>query len=56
MDAITPTVTFDTILGRCAVRWSDAGITGVRLPGAGCRPGPGLEDGGPVPEFVRASR
>ena len=26
-------VTFDTELGRCAVRWTDAGISGVLLPG-----------------------
>jgi methylated-DNA-[protein]-cysteine S-methyltransferase len=46
-------VTFDTVLGRCAVRWSDAGITGVLLPGASGRPGPAYEDGAAVPPFVR---
>ena len=49
----TSTVTFETELGRCAVRWTEAGISGVLLPTAGGRPGPGLEDGEPVPRFVR---
>jgi methylated-DNA-[protein]-cysteine S-methyltransferase len=46
-------VTFDTSLGRCAVRWSDAGITGVLLPVPGGRPGPAIEDGTCVAPFVR---
>ena len=46
------TVTFDTELGQCAVRWSDAGITGVLLPKAGGRPGPVFEEGAAVPRFV----
>ncbi len=46
-------VTFDTALGRCAVRWSDAGIAAVLLPITGGRPGPALEDGVDVPPFVR---
>ena len=52
----TPTVhmvTFDTELGRCAVRWSDAGITGVLLPSTAGRPGPRIEDGVELPPFVR---
>ena len=49
----TSLVTFDTALGRCAVRWSDAGITGVLLPIAGGRHGPALEDGVDMPLFVR---
>ena len=56
MDAMTtPTtmITFDTALGRCAVRWSDAGITGVLLPVPSRRPGPAVEDGVEVPPFVR---
>jgi methylated-DNA-[protein]-cysteine S-methyltransferase len=48
----TSTVTFETELGRCAVRWSDAGISGVLLPKAGGRPGPAFEDGAAVPGFV----
>jgi methylated-DNA-[protein]-cysteine S-methyltransferase len=47
----SPTVTFDTALGRCAIRWSDVGITGVLLPKAGGRPGPSFEVGA-VPAFV----
>jgi methylated-DNA-[protein]-cysteine S-methyltransferase len=46
-------VTFDTALGRCAVRWSETGITGVLLPSASGRPGPAFEDGVSVPPFVR---
>ena len=49
----TSQVTFDTALGRCAVRWSDAGISGVLLPIAGGRAGPAIEDGVDVPPFVR---
>ena len=45
------TVTFETELGRCAVRWSDVGVTGVLLPKAGGRPGPSFEVGA-VPIFV----
>jgi methylated-DNA-[protein]-cysteine S-methyltransferase len=45
--------TFDTALGRCAVRWSHAGVTGVLLPKAGGRPGPLFEDDVARPEFVR---
>ena len=49
----TSMVTFETELGRCALRWTDAGISGVLLPKAGGRPGPAIEDGVAVPEFVR---
>ena len=53
MDVLTPAmVTFDTELGRCAVRWSDTGITGVLLPKSGGRPGPAFEQGVPLPRFV----
>jgi methylated-DNA-[protein]-cysteine S-methyltransferase len=45
------TVTFDTALGRCAVRWNELGITSMLLPKAGGRPGPSFELGG-VPAFV----
>ena len=50
---MTSTVTFDTALGRCAVRWNGAGITGVLLPHRNGRPGPSIEDGTEVPQFVR---
>ena len=48
----TSMVTFDTELGRCAVRWSEAGISGVLLPQSGGRPGPSYEEGVAVPRFV----
>jgi methylated-DNA-[protein]-cysteine S-methyltransferase len=53
MDTLTtPTVTFATALGRCAVRWGDAGITAVLLPLSGGRPGRAFEDRADVPAFV----
>ena len=48
----TSMVTFETELGRCAIRWSEAGITGVLLPKTGGRPGPLFEEGAAVPRFV----
>lgn len=52
----TPHVTFDTALGRCAVRWTDAGINRVLLPTpGGDRPGPRFEDpavAAQLPPFV----
>lgn len=54
MDSLkTSTVTFDTELGRCAVRWTEAGISGVLLPIPGGRSGLRIEDGADVPPFVR---
>jgi methylated-DNA-[protein]-cysteine S-methyltransferase len=49
----TTEVTFETALGRCAVRWSDRGIASVLLPSRDPRPGPRIEDGAAVPAFVR---
>lgn len=49
----TDQVSFDTALGRCAVRWSDAGITGVLLPLRGGRPGPTVEERTDIPGWVR---
>jgi methylated-DNA-[protein]-cysteine S-methyltransferase len=49
----TNQVSFETALGRCAVRWTDAGISGVLLPHRDGRPGTSIEDGVEVPEFVR---
>jgi methylated-DNA-[protein]-cysteine S-methyltransferase len=49
----TQMITFDTALGRCAVRWNEAGISGVLLPVRDGRPGPAIEDGTEVPPFVR---
>jgi methylated-DNA-[protein]-cysteine S-methyltransferase len=48
----TTTITFETALGRCCVRWSDAGITAVLLPSPrldGLPP----SDTANVPAFVR---
>ena len=45
-------ITFETELGRCAVSWSDAGISGVMLPGDRAMPGRLAEDAGDVPAFV----
>jgi methylated-DNA-[protein]-cysteine S-methyltransferase len=50
---IASTATFDTALGRCAVRWTDAGIAGVLLPGTAGRTGPDHASAGDVPAFVR---
>ena len=38
MTMTTNQVSFDTALGRCAVRWTDAGISGVLLPHRDGRP------------------
>jgi methylated-DNA-[protein]-cysteine S-methyltransferase len=48
-------VTFETALGRCAVRWTDAGIAGVLLPSRSGRPGPRFEDGIAIPGTVRSA-
>jgi methylated-DNA-[protein]-cysteine S-methyltransferase len=50
-----PIVTFETALGRCAVSWSDAGITGVELPSRRTAVGPRIEDGISMPEEVQAA-
>jgi methylated-DNA-[protein]-cysteine S-methyltransferase len=49
----TSTVTFETELGRCSVRWSDAGVARVLLPHHAGRPGPAFETGVAAPAFVR---
>jgi len=49
----TSMATFETDLGRCAVRWTDAGISGVLLPTRTGLRGPRIEDVAPVPSFVR---
>jgi len=53
MTMTTNQVSFGTALGRCAVRWTDAGISGVLLPHRDGRPGPATEDGIEMPPFVR---
>jgi len=45
--------TFETGLGRCGVRWSRVGITGVLLPGSRALDGPAQQAGPDVPAFVR---
>jgi len=45
--------TFETALGRCAVRWTDAGIAGVLLPSRSGRPGPRIEESVEVPRAIR---
>lgn len=46
-------VTFDTALGRCAIRWSDAGITRVLLPSPRGFASAGSGRSAGVPAFVR---
>jgi methylated-DNA-[protein]-cysteine S-methyltransferase len=43
---------FETALGRCAIRWSEAGVSGVSLPGTPSRL-PTYEVASGVPVFVR---
>jgi methylated-DNA-[protein]-cysteine S-methyltransferase len=53
MDAMTTSMaTFETELGRCGVRWSDVGITGVLLPGSRSLEGPALSPPDDAPAFV----
>ena len=49
----TSSVTFETALGRCAIRWTAAGIAGVALPQTRPLAGPALESGVAIPESVR---
>ena len=53
MDTLPATMlTFETALGRCAIRWTDAGISSVLLPTRGGRPGPSFDKDLDVPAFV----
>jgi len=45
-------VAFDTDLGACAVRWTDAGVASVRLPSARIAELPRIEDGVAVPAAI----
>src|SRR5687767_15536029 len=47
--------TYETTLGRCAVRWTAIGIAGVLLPHPSGQPGPRIEDGLDVPGAVRGA-
>jgi methylated-DNA-[protein]-cysteine S-methyltransferase len=49
----TSTVAFETALGVCTVRWTEAGIAGVRLPGAATAAVPRVTDPSLVPALVR---
>jgi methylated-DNA-[protein]-cysteine S-methyltransferase len=53
MTTNTPLLTFDTALGRCGIRWSDIGITGVVLPSAATSRRLLLPELAAVPEDVR---
>ncbi|MBI3748430.1 MAG: MGMT family protein [Chloroflexi bacterium] len=48
-------VAFETSLGTCALRWTDAGIASVRLPSPRTAELPRDEDRAGVPEAVRAT-
>lgn len=52
-ESMPSSVSFDTALGRCAIRWSEVGVTGVALPQSTPHRGPALESGVAVPGFVR---
>src|SRR5690242_16211597 len=46
-------VAFDTALGTCAIRWTEAGIAGIRLPSPRTADLPRLVDQPDVPPAVR---
>jgi len=48
-------VAFDTALGTCAVRWTDAGIASVRLPSERTEALPRFRAGLELPDCVRAA-
>ena len=50
-----PIVAFDTSLGTCALRWTDAGIASVRLPSPRTAGLPRVDDHPDVPQSVRAA-
>ena len=45
---------FDTPLGRCGIRWTDAGVTGIELPSSATR-GPSPVEPSAAPAFVRTA-
>jgi methylated-DNA-[protein]-cysteine S-methyltransferase len=47
-------VAFDTALGTCAVRWTDAGLASVRLPSARTTALPRLAETAAVPDAIQA--
>lgn len=54
MDTTSSIVAFETELGVCAVRWTDAGIASVRLP-SNATTGLPRDDGAHVPDTVRGA-
>jgi methylated-DNA-[protein]-cysteine S-methyltransferase len=48
-------VAFDTPLGTCAVRWTEAGVASVRLPSPRTALLPRLADAAAVPESIQAA-
>lgn len=52
---ISSIVAFDTRLGICAIRWTDAGVASVRLPSPRTAALPRLSDAPFVPDAVRAA-
>src|SRR5262245_20949494 len=48
-DTTTTTISFDTALGRCAVRWTERGIRSVLLPSRNGRPEPPSDEDDTVP-------
>jgi methylated-DNA-[protein]-cysteine S-methyltransferase len=48
-------VAFDTRLGTCAIRWTEAGLASVRLPSAQTAGLPRLSDAGDVPDAIRVA-
>ncbi len=56
MSVMAPSiVAFETSLGTCAVRWTDAGIASVRLPSSRTAVLPRVDDRPGVPQSVRAA-
>jgi len=49
----TGIMAFDTALGTCAVRWTEAGIASVRLPGARTADLPRLSEPSAGPASIR---
>ncbi|HEX5015079.1 MAG TPA: methylated-DNA--[protein]-cysteine S-methyltransferase [Candidatus Limnocylindrales bacterium] len=53
MEHGTGVVSFETELGRCAVRWTDRGIRSVLLPGRTAESAPPIAADADLPPFVR---
>ena len=55
MDTMGSIVAFDTRLGTCAVRWTDAGLASVRLPSPRTAELPRIGEVALLPDAVRAA-